>query len=159
MSDHSARCVTSPIRPANTRLLVQAAVAQILMILIHDLDHIRQAYGWCYTIPVSVWLVNVSVYMPVTAALVAAVRQHRLAPTLLIVAGLLTASSFARVHLWRPFLPVWGIWNKSYLALGVDAASWLILVATVAVGVGAALVGAFVLGRQSTQRPRSTMSP
>jgi uncharacterized membrane protein YecN with MAPEG domain len=118
----------------------------------------HQANNWCYTIPLSVWLVNVTVYIPVALALAAALRLHRCAPTLLVIVGLLTACSFARVHFWRPFVPVWGIWNKSYLALGVDAASWLILVATVAIGVSAALVGAFVLGRQSTERQLITIS-
>ena len=58
--------------------------------------------------------------------------------------------TFAKVHLLGADIPVWGIWNKSFFVLGVDAISWSVLAFTVAVGIGVGVAGAYVVGRLST---------
>ena len=99
---------------------------------------------------------NILVYVPGLLSLSLAWRSRPAAAWATCVGGVLVAAAFAKVHLWKPFLPVWGIWNKSFLVLGVDAVSWSILTLTVLVGVGVSLTGAFVGGRLSLRRsPRS----
>lgn len=121
----------------------------IAIIMIHDADHVRQARHWCYTINTTLWLVNVIVYVPAMTALFLALRRSRRAAFVTSLGGILVAYSFAEVHLWRPSIPVWGIWNQNFFKLGVDAISWHILAVTVLVGVGVAMAGAYVSGRQS----------
>jgi len=48
----------------NKKTLLWANAIMIAMIIIHDADHVRQASCWNYTIPLLVWLVNISVYTP-----------------------------------------------------------------------------------------------
>jgi len=119
------------------------------MIIVHDADHVRQAVNWCYTIPLSVWVVNVTVYLPGLLALWLAWCFRPTAAWATSAAGIAVAAAFAKVHLWKPFLPVWGIWNKTFLVLGVDAISWSILTLTVLTGVAVAMAGAYVAGRLS----------
>ncbi len=126
-----------------------ADICLLAMIVVHDADHVRQAVNWCYTIPLSVWIVNVLVYVPGLLSLWLAWHWRTIAALATCVSGVLIAVAFAKVHLWKPFLPVWGIWNESFLVLGVDAISWSILTLTVLVGVGVSLAGAFVAGRIS----------
>lgn len=133
---------------SDCRILVYADLGLAVMIGLHDLDHLRQARNWCYTIPLSVWIVNISVFLPGFVALLLAMRRHRYAPLVTVTAGLMTATSFAKVHLTKPLFPIWGIWNTSYIALGVDAIAWWVLALTVFVSVVVALIGAFVLGQR-----------
>ncbi|MDY0779838.1 hypothetical protein [Tenacibaculum sp. IB213877] len=119
------------------------------MIVIHDSDHIRQAICWNYKIPLSVWLVNISVYTPSIIGLYFVYKKYNLATTTTIINGLLVAVAFAKVHLWKPTIPVWGIWNKNFFLLGVDAISWTVLVVTILVGIGVSMSGVYVKGRQS----------
>jgi len=120
-----------------------------LTIIGHDMDHVRQAHHWCYTIPASLCLINLLVYAPSMLALFLTFRHKRVAALTTIFNGLFVAISFAEVHLWRPSIPVWGIWNTNFFLLGVDAISWIVLAITVFVGVGVAMAGVYVCGRQS----------
>tara|TARA_R110002096_G_scaffold86792_2_gene199535 strand:- start:26754 stop:27197 length:444 start_codon:yes stop_codon:yes gene_type:complete len=133
----------------NKTLLIRANLIMIAMVLVHDADHIRQAYCWDYTIPLLVWIVNISVYTPSFIALYLIKKNKNSASTATVVNGLLVAAAFSEVHLLGPTFPVWGIWNKNFFILGADAISWTILAVTVAVGVGVSLTGNFVRGRLS----------
>lgn len=128
------------------RLLLAANVAMIGMIVIHDTDHVRQAINFCYTIGVQLWLVNVSVYVPSLVAIGMAYRSSTRAPFATAINGILVGAAFSEVHLWRPTIPVWGLWNDNFFILGVDWISWSILALTVLVGVLVAMVGAYVAG-------------
>jgi hypothetical protein len=136
--DHEAR-----------KTLLVANGAMLLMILIHDADHIRQAINWCYTIPGWLWAVNTLVYVPNGLALIAATRSWPRAPLATLVGSLLIAVNFPLLHLWKPLIPVWGIWNQSFFVLNVDQLSWIILALTVIVAVGAAIAGGWASGRAS----------
>lgn len=128
-----------------------ADIAMIAMIVIHDIDHVRQANNWCYTIGLQLWLVNISVYVPSLIAL-ALLWLGRGAAIATMINGLLVGAAFSEVHLWRPSIPVWGIWNDNFFILGVDWVSWTILAVTVLVGALVAAAGAYALGLQWAAR-------
>ena len=133
-------------------MLVLANIVMVTMVVIHDADHFRQALCWNYSIPFSVKLINVLVYVPGFIALYLAARNKSLAAVATSLNGLFISTAFASVHLGgASILPYWGIWNKSFFLLGVDIISWTILLMTVALGVGTAMLGSFVAGRLSTR--------
>ena len=115
------------------------AIVMIVAVLIHDGDHIRQALNWGYSIPLSLWVLNLTVYvLPVVTLFLA--RSGRPSATLVgAVAGVFTTASFLILHLCGSFTGNWGVWNYSYFALikgvtyngvfyqGVDWLSWVLL--------------------------------
>ncbi|VDC50517.1 hypothetical protein [Brevundimonas mediterranea] len=132
------------------KVLIIANVAMIAAITLHDLDHIRQARGWCYTITALLWVINGLVYIPGIFALVASVKRARWAPFATAFGALLISTLFAKVHLWKPFFQVWGVWNRSFLDLGADALSWGILTLLVTVAAFVAMAAAWADGRIHT---------
>lgn len=130
---------------ASTTIL-WANLSMIAMVVIHDVDHVRQAANWCYTIGLGLWLVNISVYVPSLIALLLLWRGWRGAGVVTMVNGLLVGAAFSEVHLWRPSIPVWGIWNDNFFILGADWISWTILACTVVVGALVTAAGAYALG-------------
>ncbi|AXO16466.1 MULTISPECIES: hypothetical protein [Alphaproteobacteria] len=133
------------------KTILWANIAMIAMIVIHDSDHVRQAANWCYTISAQLWLVNVSVYVPSLIAL-ALLWRGKGAGVATMINGLLVGAAFSEVHLWRPSIPVWGIWNDNFFILGVDWISWTILALTVLVGALVSAAGAYALGLQWAAR-------
>ena len=113
----------------------------LLAITLHDADHIRQAANLCYTITATLWIINIAVYLPSLAALALSLRHHRFAPLATSTSALLIAFLFAKVHLWKPTFNAWGIWNKTFFALGADWISWSVLTLLVLVGVVVAMTG------------------
>jgi len=140
---------------ANSRTaLIVANIGMLLAITIHDADHIRQAANWCYTITVTLWIINVAVYLPSLAALVLSIGRHRFAAGATSAGALLIAILFAKVHLWKPTVNAWGIWNKSFFVLGADWISWSILTMLVLVAVAVAMTGAWVIGRSGAENAK-----
>lgn len=135
------------------KVLVTANIAMIAAITLHDMDHIRQAQNWCYSITPFLWVINVLVYMPALAALIGAWRRLNWAIFATSGGALLIAALFVKVHLWQPFFNVWGIWNHSFLELGADALSWGILTLLTTVAAFVAMAAAWVDGRQRAQGP------
>ena len=58
-------------------MVIAANAAVLGMILIHDADHVRQAYHWSYTIPGWLLVVNILVYVPSGLSLLATYQGHR----------------------------------------------------------------------------------
>lgn len=133
------------------QILRYANLMMIVTIIIHDCDHVRQALCLNYQIGLNLWLVNISVYIPSLIALFLIFKNKKSASIATSANGLLVAAAFAEVHLWRPSLKVWGLWNKNFFLLGADAISWSILAITIFVGVGVAMAGTYVRGRTSLQ--------
>src|SRR5262249_44962455 len=80
--------------------LLLANLGLLGMIVVHDADHLRQARNWCYSIPRSLWLVNLTVYVPSGMALILALaRRTRLAAFATVAAGLFVTLGFLKVHL------------------------------------------------------------
>lgn len=111
----------------------------VAAILIHDGDHIRQALNWTYSIPLSLWALNLTVYvLPVVTIFLA--KSGRMSATLVgAIAGVFTTASFLILHLCGSSTGLWGVWNFSYFELikgvtyngvfyqGVDVLSWIFL--------------------------------
>ena len=112
-------------KPAR-RLMILALVI-LASILIHDCDHIRQAYNWGYTIPLSVLAVNLTVYILPVVSIFLTKNRRWSATIVTAVCGLFTSGSFNFLHLFGSSTGLWGIWNQSYFALGVDWISWAFL--------------------------------
>lgn len=140
------------------RVLIAANGVMVGMIVVHDVDHVRQAANWCYTIGLSVWVVNISVYVPSAIALAMAWRGWRGAAAMTSVNGLLVGAAFSEVHLWRPSIPLWGLWNDNFFILGADWISWTILALTVLVGACVAMAGAYAMGLNWVERRASPIS-
>lgn len=147
----------TPMAERARQAILRSNLAMIAMIAIHDADHVRQASNWCYTITVQLWLVNISVYLPSLIAL-ALLWRGRGAAIATMINGLLVAAAFAEVHLWRPSIAVWGLWNDNFFRLGADRISWTILALTVLVGALVTAAGAYALGLQWAAR-RSNQAP
>ena len=121
------------------KTLTTCAVIMLVSILIHDGDHIRQAYKWTYSIPLSLWALNLTVYvLPVVSLFLA--RSRRFSALLVTaIAGVFTSASFVILHLCGSSTGLWGVWNFSYFELikgvtyngvfyqGVDWLSWVLL--------------------------------
>jgi formate-dependent nitrite reductase membrane component NrfD len=131
------------------RILIHANIIMIITTIIHDADHVRQALCWNYTIGLELWLVNMSVYIPCFIALALTLNNKNSAAFTTSFSGIFIAACFLEVHLWRPTVPVWGLWNDNFFILGADIISWTILVITAAVGFGVGMAGFYVSGRMS----------
>jgi hypothetical protein len=145
-----------PIADSAGRLTTQAAfclsvasLALLIIIAIHDFDHMRQAMMWGYRFSVPLLVVNFIVYVPGLAALLLASTRNVLGAVATAIAGPLIALSFLKLHMFGAWFPVWGPWNDSFIVLGADTLSWWILWLTATVGVLVGLIGTFVLGAVS----------
>lgn len=121
------------------KTITVCAIVMVVAVLIHDGDHIRRALNWGYSIPISLWVLNLTVYvLPVVTLFLA--RSGRLSATLVgAVAGVFTTASFLIIHLCGSFSGNWGVWNFSYFDLvkgvtyngvfyqGIDWLSWVLL--------------------------------
>lgn len=134
------------IRLLDTRLddktaktLMICAIFMLAAVLMHDGDHIRQAYKWTYSIPLSLWALNLTVYVfPVVTIFL--VKNRRFSACMVCaVAGVFTSASFLILHLCGSASGLWGVWNFSYFELirgvtyngvyyqGIDTTSWIFL--------------------------------
>lgn len=119
--------------------LFTCALVMLISILMHDGDHIRQAINWGYSIPASLWVLNLTVYiLPVVSIFLT--RMKRFSATLVTgIAGIFTSAAFLILHLCGSASGLWGVWNYSYFELmkgvtwqgvyyqGVDWISWVFL--------------------------------
>ncbi len=119
----------------------------LLIISIHDVDHMRQAMAWDYKFTISLVLINIIVYLPNLIAMYLVGKDKFSGIVWTAVAGPLIAVAFLKLHLLGAWIPVWGPWNQSFFALGVDKLSWWILAITAIVGVGTGMVAIYCLGR------------
>lgn len=135
----AAKFIDKKLSGSVSKKLSICALVMIAAVLIHDGDHIRQALNWGYTIPLSIWALNLTVYVfPVVTLFLA--RSHRASVTLVgAVGGIFTSASFLILHLFGSSTGLWGVWNFSYFELikgvsyngafyqGVDWLSWVLL--------------------------------
>jgi hypothetical protein len=107
--------------------LVPPSATLLLLFLLHDLDHLRQAR------PVEGPVVAIGILGDVAAVvmLVLALRRSSLAPAAAVMVGFATALGFVAIHA----LPDWGPVADGYPGLGLDALSW----GSVALGIAAGL--------------------
>lgn len=122
------------------RSLMIGALIVLLSVLIHDGDHIRQAYLWS-TDTTGKWIsqayladhggdiglfdilaptllvLNLTVYIfPVVSIFLIKTRRFSAMPVLAI-GGVFTSASFLILHLFGSATGLWGYWNVSYIQL------------------------------------------
>ena len=121
------------------RILMGCAIVMLISILMHDGDHIRQALNWGYSIPLSLLVLNLVVYiLPVVSIFL--IKTGRSSACLVTAfAGVFTTAGFLILHLCGSATGIWGVWNYSYFELikgvtyqgvyyqGVDWISWIFL--------------------------------
>ncbi len=108
-------------------------------ILMHDADHLRQAFNWGYSIPLALLVLNLVVYLPPAVSIFLAKMRRMSAPLVSCFTGVFTSAGFLIIHLCGAFSGLWGVWNYSYFELmqgvvyqgvlyqGVDVWSWVFL--------------------------------
>ncbi|MDD3485578.1 MAG: hypothetical protein PHI26_02935 [Atopobiaceae bacterium] len=133
------RLLSRQLDEKTCKTTMTCAVIMVVSVLLHDGDHIRQALNWGYTIPMSLWVLNLTVYvLPVVSIFL--VRLRRMSATAVCaVAGIFTSAAFLILHLCGSATGLWGVWNYSYFELikgvtyqgtfyqGVDWISWVAL--------------------------------
>ena len=115
------------------------ALVILASILMHDGDHLRQAFNWGYSIPFALLVLNLVVYL-LPAVSIFLIKMGRMsAPLVTSFAGIVTTAGFLIIHLCGAFSGLWGVWNYSYFELikgvtyngvfyqGVDVWSWIFL--------------------------------
>lgn len=116
-----------------------SALVILISILLHDGDHIRQAINWGYSIPFSLLVLNLTVYI-FPAVSIFLIKLGRMSSTLVTaIGGIFTTTGFLVIHLCGAASGLWGVWNYSYFELikgvtwngvfyqGVDWISWVFL--------------------------------
>ncbi len=123
-----------------SKALIISALVILASVLMHDGDHIRQAINWGYSIPFSLLVLNLVVYiLPVISIFL--IKMKRASSTLVTAfAGIFTTIGFLIIHLCGSASGLWGVWNYSYFELikgvtyngvyyqGVDWISWVFLI-------------------------------
>ena len=113
--------------------LALAALAYLILTVIHDLDHVRQGRG----LPLEVKVIGVVAIVSAIAVVVLSLRGHPFAPFAALVVGVGSVVGFVAVHL----VPRWSAISDPYAEAGVDALSYGIVFATMAAGTYLALEG------------------
>lgn len=127
--------------------LLTANFSMLLVVSIHDVDHMRQAMGWGYQFGILLLLVNLMVYLPNLISLYLVGKDKFSGIVWTSISGPVIAIAFLKLHLLGAWIPIWGPWNRSFFALGVDSLSWWILVLTAVAGVVTGAIGIYCLGR------------
>lgn len=121
------------------RSLPLLGVALVAMVVMHDLDHVRQ--GRSLDTPViAVGLIGL------VAALVSlglSALRHRWAPAASLLVGFGTAIGFVAVHV----VPRWSAISDPYPDLPVDALSWTSVAASIVIALAVGLAGLLALRR------------
>ena len=60
--EKTVKLLDSKLDAAVIKTVTTCAIVMIVAVLIHDGDHIRQALNWGYSIPLSLWVLNLTVY-------------------------------------------------------------------------------------------------
>lgn len=122
-----------------SKILMRCCLVILASVLMHDGDHLRQAFNWGYSIPLSLLVLNLVVYI-LPAVSIFLTRMERASASLVTAfTGVFTTAGFLIIHLCGAFSGLWGVWNFSYFELikgvtwqgvyyqGVDWISWVFL--------------------------------
>lgn len=115
------------------RRLVVANLFLVGLVILHDLDHVRQ--GRSVAAPVAA--IGLAGGAGALASLGLAALRHRVAAVASLLVGIGTALGFLAVHV----LPRWSPISDAYPNLPVDGLSWASVIATMAGGLIVALAG------------------
>ncbi len=142
MSDKSRKVVRLLDKKLNgdvSKALMKCSIIILISVLMHDGDHLRQAFNWGYSIPFSLLVLNLVVYiLPVVSIFLTKLKRAS-ASLVIAFTGIFTSLGFLIIHLCGAFSGLWGVWNFSYFELikgvtwqgvyyqGVDFISWIFL--------------------------------
>ncbi len=118
----------------------------VIMIVVHDLDHVRQGRA------LQSELLGVGAIALVAAlvSLVLAIREHWLAPAAAVVVGFGNVVGVVLVHV----APHWGPFSDPYAAAHVDWFSWTVIVAMMLLGLMLGMTGVSAL--RNSRQPNGT---
>ncbi len=120
-------------------ILMKCCIVILISVLLHDGDHLRQAFNWGYSIPVSLLVLNLVVYILPVVSIFLTKMERASASLVTSFSGVFTSIGFLVIHLCGAFSGLWGVWNYSYFELikgvtwqgvyyqGVDFISWIFL--------------------------------
>jgi hypothetical protein len=113
--------------------LTLAALAYLILTVIHDLDHLRQGRP----LALEVKVVGVVAIVTAVACVVLSLRGHTFAPLACLITGAGSVLGLVVVHL----VPRWSAISDPYPDAGVDALAYGIVIALMASGAYLALEG------------------
>lgn len=90
----TAAMLDRKLNEKTARTMPNCGLVMIAAVLFHDGNHIRQALNWHYSIPISLWVLNLTVYIfPVVTIFLA--KARRMSSTLVgAIGGIFTPASF-----------------------------------------------------------------
>jgi len=136
----TVRLLDSKLDERTAHSLMIGAIIVLISVLIHDGDHIRQAYLWSSDttgkwvsqaflaqkggniglfdiLAPTLLVLNLTVYiLPVVSIFLIKTRRFS-AMLVLALAGVFTSASFLILHLCGSATGLWGYWNVSYIRL------------------------------------------
>ena len=124
---------SEPFTTTQRRLVGICALLGILTVG-HDVDHVRQGRG----LPFVLYLVAVGALVSIATTLVVLVRYRAWSRPVAMAQGITTVVGVGVVHV----APEWSKLADSYAAAGVDALSWLIILAMILAGFALTIVAA-----------------
>lgn len=134
------RLLDTKLDEKTAKTLMTCALIMLVSVLIHDGDHIRQAYLWSSDttgtwvssafiaknggdiglfdiLAPTLLVLNLTVYiLPVVSIFLIRTRRFS-AMMVTAVAGVFTSASFLILHLFGSATGLWGYWNISYIQL------------------------------------------
>jgi hypothetical protein len=130
------------------RYLVALNGLLVVMIVVHDLDHVRQGRA------LQSELLGVGAIAIVTGigSLVLAIREHWLAPAAAVIVGFGNVVGVALIHV----APHWGPFSDPYSAAHVDWFSWTVIVTMMFVGLMLGIAGIRAL--RHSPRPKAPVA-
>ena len=140
------------IRASFVYPMIMANLFMLIVIAIHDMDHMRQAMEWGYVFTPQLLMVNLIVYIPNTLSFILIAKRKFAGIWASIISGVLIAGAFLKLHLLGATIKVWGPWNRSFFALHVDSLSWWMLAFTAIFGVLLSMYSCYILGREVQRR-------
>jgi hypothetical protein len=119
------------------RALARGNALLIVLLTAHSIDHLSRHPSGRRRTPPQGWAAALLLYALVTVALVAASRQHRLAPRISVVSGFSTFAGPLLAHA----APAWGPFSMPYRKGHADTLSWGLLLAVAAGGASVGTTG------------------
>ncbi len=136
---HTLKLLKQKLDAQMSKVLMTCCLVILASVLMHDGDHLRQAFNWGYSIPLSLLVLNLVVYILPVVSIFLTRMQRASASLVTAFAGVFTTAGFLIIHLCGAFSGLWGVWNFSYFDLirgvewqgafyqGVDWISWVFL--------------------------------
>lgn len=137
---NTARLLDTKLNDKLAKTMLLYAILMLISVIIHDGDHIRQAYLWstdttgtwvsqsfidAHGGDIGIWdilaptllVLNLTVYIfPVVSIFLVKLRRFSALPVIAI-GGIFTSASFLILHFFGSFSGLWGYWNVSYFKL------------------------------------------